>query len=469
MHNTTRRILSDVLEKVTPTPAERQSMEKAIGKTTATLESMIKSTRLSYTLAGSFIRDTWMRDKKEFEIFIMFPEDTPRDVLEREGLELGKSLTDRMHGAYRVAYAEHPYVRANIMGFDVDIVPCFSLKSASHIKSAVDRTPFHNKWIAANLKPKQSKEVRLLKQFAKAHGIYGSDTKTLGLSGYLCELLVVHYGSFMGFAEAAGGWKPGKVLIDMEKQYRKPEEAFANKRFRGQPLIVIDPVDRERNVAAILSPENFARLVKMSQDFVEKPSISSFFPPKVRVSVAGLRKKMDLRKTRLLAVRLARPDVIDDVLWPQLRRTAQRLANILREYEFGVAGQDVHADGECFMLLELDRWSLPGLRKLQGPGVFAKERVEEFTKKYKDSGRVWQEKGVMFAEVPRIFRDAAGKLRDSLSDREDQLLAKGIASYIAGSIVAKGFEVMDEPAVFRRASKDSGFAVFLKNYLGKGE
>jgi len=303
----TKRILEQVLERITPTPAERKGMEKAIGKTTAVLETMLKGTKLTYTLAGSFIRDTWMRDKKEFEIFIMFPEDTPRDVLEREGLELGKSLTDKMGGTYRIAYAEHPYVRGSIMGFDADIVPCYSLKSADHIKSAVDRTPFHNKWIAANLKPKQSAEVRLLKQFAKAHGIYGSDTKTQGLSGYLCELLVIHYGSFLGFAEAAAGWKPGDVFIDIEKHHSKPAADAASsrpdelmrKRFRDQPLVVIDPVDRERNVAAALSHENFNKLAVLCRQFTEKPSVSFFFPPKVRVSIKSLKKNMDSGTRRL--------------------------------------------------------------------------------------------------------------------------------------------------------------------------
>jgi hypothetical protein len=71
--------------------------------------------------------------------------------------------------------------------------------------------------------------------------------------------------------------------------------------------------------------------------------------------------------------------------------------------------------------------------------------------------------------VPRPFTQAEPKLRDTLSDREDQLLAKGIASYIAGSIAAKGFEVTEGKQTLRHASKDSQFALFLRNYLSKGE
>ncbi len=477
MQNTTKRLLSQVLEKITPTQAERRAMESAIRKSTSMLDTMTKNSQtgrggggqLSFTLAGSFIRDTWMRDKKEFEIFIMFPEDTPRDVLERDGLELGKTLVEKMNGTYRIAYAEHPYVRATLAGFDVDIVPCYRLESAARIKSAVDRTPFHNKWISANLNPKQSKEVRLLKQFAKAHGVYGSDTKTLGLSGYLCELLIVHYGSFLGFVEAASGWKPGEVMIDIEKHHESPVDAFEKKRFKGQQLIVIDPVDRERNVAAVVSPENFGKLVRLCAEFLERPSMTFFFPPKARVNVKRLGELMESRGTKLIAARFARPDVIEDVLWPQLRRTAQRLKSIMQEYEFSVIGADVFADGVCAMLLEFEVWNLPKTRKLQGPGVFAKERVGEFRKKYEKLGKVWVEDGIWVAQAPRTFTQAGQKLNDSLSDREDQLLAKGIASYIAGSIAAKGFDLMEDAALLKYAAKDSMFALFLKKYLEKGE
>ena len=73
------------------------------------------------------------------------------------------------------------------------------------------------------------------------------------------------------------------------------------------------------------------------------------------------------------------------------------------------------------------------------------------------------------AQAPRAFTEALPKLQDSLSDREDQLLAKGIASYVAKSIADRGFEVMEGDALLKHAAKDGQVAMFLKNYLGKGE
>ena len=94
-------------------------------------------------------------------------------------------FTDKFHEKY----AEHPYINAYIDGVDVDLVPCYKVDSATTIQSAVDRTPFHTRYITDRINGLID-DVLLLKQFTKAGGIYGSDQMTEGFSGYLCELLL---------------------------------------------------------------------------------------------------------------------------------------------------------------------------------------------------------------------------------------------------------------------------------------
>jgi tRNA nucleotidyltransferase (CCA-adding enzyme) len=185
-------ILRKVLKKITPTDKERKELVGVLNKLTDAADSIIEPMGLDKTIAGSFIRDTWLTDKKEIDLFIMFPVSCSRLELEKLGLEAGREIVRKLKGKYEIAYAEHPYVRGKINGFSVDIVPCYKVKSASKIISAVDRTPFHNIYIAKNLKPEMSKEVRLLKQFCKSIEVYGSDIRTLGFSGYLCELLTIN-------------------------------------------------------------------------------------------------------------------------------------------------------------------------------------------------------------------------------------------------------------------------------------
>jgi tRNA nucleotidyltransferase (CCA-adding enzyme) len=463
-------VLKQVLRKITPTPKERKDLEAVIDRAVGVTEKIIKPLALRHTLAGSFTRDTWMPDKKEFEIFILFPEDYPRERLEKMGLEIGKEIVRALKGSCRVAYAEHPYTRAKILGYDVDIVPCYKVSSASRIKSAVDRTPFHNKWISGHLPEKLSSDVRLLKQFTKAMGIYGSDARTLGLSGYLCELLIIHYGSFQKFVQSASIWEAGRIFIDLETHHKAGKvPKNLRERFRDQPLVVIDPVDPKRNVAAAFSTENFMKLVKASRDFLRNPAEGFFFRRPEKPSIRHLQELLKPRQTRLLALSFRRPDVIDDVWWPQLRRTALRLKDILEEYEFLVMGYDVWSEekGQGIILLEMEVWKLPSIRRIIGPPVFIEDRSQEFLKKYKPLGKTWVESNRWVAEVKRQWQEADKKLKDSLSDPLKGLKAKGISSYIAKSVSGKKFRILKEKEILNLAKKSRDFGLFLKHYLEK--
>jgi len=448
-------LLKNVLKKVTPSREEEREINSAIETVSKAVEKSIG--KLSYTLAGSFTRNTWMKDKKEFDVFILFPEYTKRSTLEKKGLEMGRKITSSLKGTSRVAYAEHPYTRAKFKGFAIDIVPCYKVSSASSIKSAVDRTPFHNEYLARNFMPGLAKEVRLLKQFLKASGLYGSDARTLGFSGYLCELLILHYKSFKVLLKEASKWEPGE-FIDLERHHSlKPK-------FLNQPLMVIDPVDPRRNVSAVVSPENFMKFVSASRALLKQPKESSFFrkPPKAR----PLGKKLKSRKTLFLGIEFSSPDVIDDILYPQLRRTANRLAGILKDYEFVPMGWDVFSDEKkCLILLEMEVWELPNIRKIRGPPVSVKKRSKEFLGKYR-SGRIQVEGKEWVAEISRKFPLAEDLLKKTLRQTEKKLLGAGIASHVSKS-VSKGFRLLKEKELLKKA-KSPEFYSFLQAHMEEG-
>lgn len=459
-------VLKSVLKEITPTEKQQREIERIKKKVISATERTTKNTELDHTLAGSYIRDTYMLDKREFDVFILFPKDTKRETLEKKGLEVGKKIVRKLKGEYKIAYAEHPYVRARVNGYDLDIVPCYQLEKATQIKSAVDRTPFHNEWLGDNLPDNLTGQVRLLKQFLKANGLYGSNTKMLGFSGYLCELLVIKYGSFQKLIKKASQWKAGRVFIDLENHYkdRKGKQKI-KKKFQGEPLIVIDPVDPNRNVASVLSPANFIRFRQKCEGFTKNPS-KKFFHRTRKTGLKRLRKKLKKRKTRLLSVVFPAPDVVEDVLYPQLRKTAGRLADILEENEFQVLNQGVYSDEDCFLILELEVWNLPQIRKMLGPTIFSQKHSEQFINKYKNSGRIWVEDDKYVAEIQREFTRAEEKLRDSLSTSSKKLKAKGIASHLADSI-SKEFHILSRKQLLKRAEKDEELADYLNRFFRK--
>jgi tRNA nucleotidyltransferase (CCA-adding enzyme) len=456
-------VLEKVLKRITPDEKERERTGGALSSIRKATEDAIKPLNLKYTLAGSFLRDTWLPDKLEFDIFILFPESVTRERLEKTGLDVGKKIVKALKGTYEIAYAEHPYIRAKVGGYDVDFVPCYDIKDASKIKSAVDRTPHHNRYILKNLNPKLSSEVRLLKQFCKSIGVYGSDLRVEGFSGYLSELLIIHSRNFLNLLRRAKDWEAGRVFIDLEGHH-KDRKTDLKKKYPNQPLIVIDPVDWKRNVGAALSPANFEKFKESAGSFLKAPSLK-YFRLSRTVNVKGISKTFKARRTRIIGIVFRRPDVVDDVIYPQMRRSARRVANMLEDADFGVLGHDVWCGSRnCVLLLELEVWSLPKIKKLTGPPTFSKRHSDEFTKKYEGRGRIWVEGSNLVTEIGRQHTDAERFLRARLKAKKPDLLQLGMASYVADSMSWR-FSVISDEKVIRKAENCDEFAFFLSDYF----
>ncbi|WP_293032734.1 CCA tRNA nucleotidyltransferase, partial [Natronococcus sp.] len=249
-------VLSRVRDRIDPDPDERARL-RAVAET-LTERAEDAATELApgadVLQVGSSARNTWISGDRDIDVFVRFPPELDRETLEEYGLEVGHATVPDGHEEY----AEHPYVKGEIKGFDVDVVPCFRLESATEIRSAVDRTPFHNRYLEERLDEELAADVRLTKQFLKGIGAYGSDLRTSGFSGYLTELLVVEYGGFRPLLEAAADWQPPVELDPMDHG----RASFSD------PLIVIDPTDPERNVAAVCAAENVARLQHYAREFL---------------------------------------------------------------------------------------------------------------------------------------------------------------------------------------------------------
>ena len=186
-----------VLERIKPTVAERRNLigiQEELATEVKAAAEKLGAPDVLVKMVGSAARGTWLSGTHDIDTFMCFPEETPRKELETLGMAIAREVAKLAEYATD-CHAEHPYLNIVFKGFDVDLVPCFRVSSASHIKSAVDRTPFHNDFVKAHIKGFED-EVLLLKQFMRGCGVYGSELKTQGFSGYLTELLIIHYGSF---------------------------------------------------------------------------------------------------------------------------------------------------------------------------------------------------------------------------------------------------------------------------------
>lgn len=467
-----QKVLKQVLKRIRPTQKEKKKLENLAKKVLDITNREAKKLQAKAMLAGSLTRDTWLPGKMEFDVFVLFPTNLPKKRLEELGLELGKEIIKQLKGKYTIEYAEHPYISSTVQGVDIDVVPCYEVESPEKLKSAVDRTPFHVKYIKKHLSLGLSDEVRLFKQFCKANNIYGADAKIKGFSGYVCELLVINYGKFIDVLKAVVEWKIGDV-IDIEEFYSKSDYPKLRRQFKNQVLILIDPTDKNRNTVAAVSAQSFFKLKKIAKEFLTKPSDKFFFEKKYKpITENELILKQMQRRTELILIKFKPPKVVPDILWPQLRRFADRLQSILEEvkYEFKVLRKDVYTDEKdlAVVLLEMEVSKLPIVQKRIGPSIF-NVNSDNFLKKYGKQALTgpFVENNNWCVEVKRKFLTARGKLDDSLNKKLGVLKAKGIPNFVAEQI-AKDFEIISENnKIMELIKRDVNFGVFLRRYFEK--
>lgn len=394
----------EILMKISPSEDEREAIgdraRSLMGRVTE--EAKGEDLELSVLLVGSVAKDTFLHNP-DLDVFILFPESVPRDRLESIGLALGR----RVLGTGEERYAEHPYIHGIWDGLEVDMVPCYRIENTSHLKSAVDRTPFHTRYVRSHLKDAQKDEVRLLKQFAKGVGVYGAEAKTQGFSGYLLELLIMRYGTFRGVLEAASAWKRGTVLDLGDVTGRRFDD----------PLVFHDPVDGNRNVASALSAHSFATFIYAARRYLGGPSERFFFPrQRGMLELEEMKGMLERRGTGVLVIGIERPCLIDDNLYPQVKRSLDGICALLEGQDFRVIDRAFHVAGSIDFVVELESLTLPTGRYHSGPPAWV-DNAYAFLERWEKEGlsRPFLERGHWAVIAPRAYTRADELIRSKMS------------------------------------------------------
>ena len=365
-------IESEVLKMVKPTPAQDKKVLSIVEELSkkVVVESRKLVVHVELMLVGSVAKGTHLKDP-DIDLFMLFPESTTPEKMKEAGLELGRRvIKGREH------YAQHPYVRGIYKGFQVDLVPAFKIRDTRSKMSAVDRTPFHTDFVKKNLRKGLEDEVRLLKRFMKGIGCYGAEAKVQGFSGYLCELLIMRYGGFRKVLEAATEWKVGDALELPDH----PGNEFP------EPLTFVDPVDSTRNVASAVAPETLLRFIVSSREYLKSPRREFFFPKAAEVwSPEKIKEAAGTRLENVISIDFPKLDLIDDVTYPQLRKSLSAITALLERSEFEIERTSISVDSESHLLVELVSISLPKTRKHRGPPVNS-ENASEFLAKWNSLG-----------------------------------------------------------------------------------
>ncbi len=407
----------EVLKRVRPSAAEDRKVLRAVEALVPLVVDAAAAldARIEPMLVGSVAKGTHLRDP-DIDLFMLFPESTPVQQMRDLGLEIGKRvLGGEEH------YAQHPYVRGTFNGFQVDLVPCFHIRDPRKKLSAVDRTPFHTEFVKAHMERDQHDQVRLLKRFMKGIGCYGAEAKVQGFSGYLCELLIIRFGTFERVLREASGWTKG-VTLELPDH---PGKEFP------ESLTFVDPVDCGRNVASAVSTDALRRFIFASRAYLARPDVKFFYPEeRKKWQRARIAKAAGDRLANMTVVSFERLDLIDDVFYPQLRKSLASVTSLLKRNDFEVVGTTVFVEDEVALLVELSSIQLPRERAHRGPPV-GSPNEREFRAKWDHAGlsEPYKEGGRWYVVIERKHVRADVLLKERISSLTLGKDVKNISSF----------------------------------------
>ena len=459
------KLLSSVAPRIEPGERERSDVGVFVSSFLKQLDAELQERGIegSAQIHGSVAKDTWLSGERDLDVFIVLKKGG-----ERSGLLKALEAAKRVAGdSWVEAYAEHPYIKALVGGFDIDIVPCFELSRGEKLASATDRTPLHTEYVGQRLSSGLKREIRLLKKFMHGIDCYGAEVRKGGFSGYLCELLVIGFGSFLEVLEALGQ-EQRPLILDVENQYAG-KQAECRKKFPRDPLIVIDPVDRARNVASPVRESVFWESVAASRKFLSSPMQEFFFPLQTEApDENALRNAVEKDGAEVLLISLfLKKSYVADVLWGQLNRALKAVTKLLQSNDFNVLRSGAWSD-EWFshvLAFKLEQGVLSESKMRQGPPVSMKEMSERFVDGCLGSEKTvsgpWIAGDRWWVESLREHPDAAELVQSQL--RSEGGAAIGIPRCIRGTL-DKFFVSPPEDVVGIHVNKPE-FRFFLTEFL----
>ena len=255
-------------------------------------------------------------------------------------------------------------------------------------------------------------DIRILKYFLKINGMYGAEIAKQGFSGYVCEVLVYYLGSFEN------------VLKKMAKLQNKEMIGESPRKFES-PIVIIDPIDRNRNLGAAISIENVTSFILIARNFLKKNSIT-YFKEKSKMKISA-----DLAKNMLI-VNFKYKKRSDDIIYGQIKRAASSIESQMNNEGFNVLRNNVVVyDEKASLLFLLESLEISKNEIRVGPDVFSADYSTKFiTINAKKSKLIWTDKdGKLKSLQARRYQNAKAYLKDLIKNHIGESgIPKGLRS-----------------------------------------
>jgi len=381
--------LEKIKEKLKP---DESAAWKEAGIFLKKVNDSIKKNKINAeaVIGGSLAKGTFLKGDHDVDIFVKFSKEYENEILS-DLLEkiLLPIKPGRVHGS-------RDYFVKVIRKMKYEIIPVYEIASADEIVNTTDASILHFKWLGKQSakNPKIRDEIRLAKAFCKSAGVYGAESYIKGFSGHVLDILVVYYGSFMNLIKNCAKWKKPQV-IDINNVYKGEALEKLNRSKTISPLVLIDPIQQDRNAAAALGDEMFFRLVERAKSFLKNPS-EKFFA-REEFSLKKIRKKNTII---IEAIALKGKK---DIVGSKLLHAFDGIKKQLQLNGFEIPSSGWHWNEKAYFWFKMKKMKIPKKYVHDGPPVKAVKNVEMFRKKYKST---FVKEKWLYANVERKSTDA---------------------------------------------------------------
>ena len=405
---------SDIIKKskqiAIPNNTQRKKVDKIANQVFSLVNKEAKKQKavVSVHFGGSYAKETWTPEKIDIDIFVKFKKTTSEKNFETIGKKIGFDSLKKFKPYVR--YSEHPFVEADIDGVGVNVVPCYDIKKGEW-KSAADRSTFHTEFMSEKLTGSMKDDIRILKCFLKINGMYGAEIAKQGFSGYVCEVLVYYLGSFENVLKKISKMKNNEMIGESPRKF-------------DSSLVIIDPIDRNRNLGAAISIQNVTNFILIARNFLKKNSISYFKEKSKNKIPAEL-----ARNTLIINFKYKKRS--DDIIYGQIKRAATSLESQMNKEGFNVLRSDAVAYNEsnASLLFLLESLSISKNEIRTGPDVFSGDFSAKFIHtNSKKSKLMWTDKeGKLQSLQTRRYQNVKSYLNDLIKNHmNDSGIPKGL-------------------------------------------
>jgi tRNA nucleotidyltransferase (CCA-adding enzyme) len=394
-------ILRDALSGIKPASDELEEAERFAAKLNERLKA--KRIRAVAMVGGSGAKATHLKGDHDIDLFVRFDYAVYKGRNEELSDLLARALprgAERIHGS-------RDYFQLRRGEYLFEIVPVLNVTRPEQALNVMDVSPLHVGYVAKRIRsqPALADQIRLAKQFCKAAKVYGAESYISGFSGHVLDLVVLQYGSFLRLLQAAAKWK-SVVVLDPAKHHKDPLFSL-NASKRSGPLVIVDPIQPERNAAAALSQEAFDKFKEAAKAFLRRPSLQHFIiTPLTPLIVKDNYQRVygKKRRTVLFILEGTPLEGKDDVVATKLLKAHERIVEESAKNGFSLFASGWEWDkrrrvsiGYC--IFKDETLSPTFLR--QGPPLEMKKDCERFKTEHRNAKA---KVGRLVAAVPRKYR-----------------------------------------------------------------